>query len=220
MKYCCPTKKPLGTTTSKRCLSTLQKLKLRFISGNTNSDDTNQSSTIPPNIPSRSNLRGLEQLQYQLTSKELQYAHRSLARNTEQSTPGENTSAQQPSLPNKPAENSGLQVQAHDDVTSQWRPSFSSDDRSSLQEVWKLLDEDSPGFTPRETREVRGRQMRERTSTPDSFTVKGQPSHVQVKPETTKPALSAKAAGKWKPAQAKAKIRNYNVRDEDVREGL
>ena len=110
-------------------------------------------------------------------------------------------------------------MKAHDDI-SPWQPSFSSDDRSSLQEVWKLLEEDSLGSTPHETREVREGHARNRSSTPDSLTVKGQPSHVQVKPETTKPALSAKAAGKWKPAQAKAKIRNYNMRDEDVREGL
>ena len=169
------------------------------------------------NVPSRSNLRGLEQLQYELTSRELQYAQQTLTKHTEQIT------AQEPSLSNKPAEATGLQVSAKipDDVISPWQPSFSSDDRSSLQEVWKLLDEDSPGFSSREIHEVRRGHARERSSTPDSLTVKGEPSQVQVKPESTKPALSAKAAGKWKPAPPpKAKIRNYNMRDEDVREGL
>ena len=199
-----------------------------FTSGNRDSDVASQTSTAPPTF--RSNLRGLEQLQYQLTSKELRYAQKTLAKNTEKLvSAGENTSTvpvslHQPAYQSKPAENSGVQVQAHDDIISPWQPSFSSDDRSSLQEVWKLLDEESPGqssremATPGEKHEVRGRHAS--SSTTDSFTVKGQPTHVLSKPETTKPALSAKAAGKWRPAQAKAKIRNYNIRDEDVREGL
>ena len=177
----------------------------------------------------RSNLRGLEQLQYQLTSKELRYAQQTLAKNTDKriSTPAEEntmtTSLHQPVLQSKSVENSGVKAKARDNINSPWQPSFSSDDRSSLQEVWKLLDEESPGQSPRdmqtrrETHEIRGRQA---SSSTDSFSVKGQPSHVQTKPEITKPVLSSKAAGKWKPAQAKAKIRNYNIRDEDVREGL
>ncbi|XP_028419162.1 uncharacterized protein LOC114544867 [Dendronephthya gigantea] len=40
-------------------------------------------------------------------------------------------------------------------------------------------------------------QLRESFSTTDSFTVKGQPSHVHLKPECSKAALSVKAAGKW-----------------------
>ncbi|XP_028415159.1 uncharacterized protein LOC114538208 [Dendronephthya gigantea] len=39
------------------------------------------------------------------------------------------------------------------------------------------------------------------SSTTDSFTVKGQPSHVHLKPECSKAALSVKAAGKWTPSQ-------------------
>ena len=117
--------------------------------------------------------------------------------------------------------NSGVQVEAqkHDDVVSPWRPSFSSDDRSSLQDVWKLLDEESPALTPREAHEIRGHHVS--SSSTESLKVKGQASHVQVKPEPVKSSLSAKAAGKWKPTtQGKAKIRNYNIRDEDIREGL
>ena len=126
---------------------------------------------------SRSNLRGLEQLQYQLTSKELQYAQRTLAKNTGQRglTPEGNTSEPlaEPALSHKPAENSG--VQARDEIISPWQPSFSSDDRASLQEVWKLLDEDSPGVTPRGARvdEVSARVARDSSSTAGSFTVKG-----------------------------------------------
>lgn len=129
----------------------------------------------------------------------------------------------QPHFPqNKPAENSRVQVQvkAHEDGIPQWQPSFSSDGRSSLHDVWKLLEDESPEFTPRELHEADSLRPPEKSSTPESFTIKGKPSHVQPKPEITKPVLSAKAAGKWTQAQTKVKIRNYNVRDEDVRHGL
>ena len=181
-------------------------------------------------LASRSRLRGLEQLQYQLTSKELQYAQRTLARNTDQHslTPRKSDSAlaqKRNSSTTELAENAGLPEKSngHDNMVSQWQSSFSSGDRSSLQDVWKLLDEDSPGVTPRgnDGNKVDKSQVPEESfSTTESFTVKGQPSHVQPKPESSKPALSVKAAGKRKPSQVKAKIRNYNIRDEDVREGL
>ncbi|XP_028416257.1 coiled-coil domain-containing protein 57-like [Dendronephthya gigantea] len=195
--------------------------------------EASQLSKDPQNVAqtSRFQLRGLEQLQYQLTSKELQYAQKTLARNNDQHSlsPRKKNSASAQTLqkhsPNTElAENAGLPETStgRDDIVSPWQPSFSSDDRASLQDVWKLLDEDSPGFTPRGNRggEVSKSQLRESSSTTDSFTVKGQPSHVHLKPECSKAALSAKAAGKWTPSQVKAKIRNYNIRDEDVREGL
>ena len=120
------------------------------------------------------------------------------------------------------AKNAGLPEKSngHDEIVSPWQPSFLSDDRSSLQGVWKLLD-NSPGVTPRGNHgnEVSKFQARESSSTADSFTVKIQPSHMQSKPERFKPVLSIIATGKWKPSQVNGK-KNYNVRDEDVREGL
>ncbi|XP_028416406.1 coiled-coil domain-containing protein 57-like [Dendronephthya gigantea] len=183
--------------------------------------EASQSSKDPQNVAqtSRSQLRGLEQLQYELTSKELQYAQRTLARNNDQHSlsPRKKNSAsaqklQKHSSNTELAEKAGLPESStvRDDIVSLWKPSFSSDDRASLQDVWKLLDEDSPGLTHRGD-EVSKSQLRESFSTTDSFTVKGQPSHVHLKPECSKAALSVKAAGKWTPSQVKAKIRNYNI---------
>ncbi|XP_028416416.1 uncharacterized protein LOC114540433 [Dendronephthya gigantea] len=181
--------------------------------------EASQSFKDPQNVAqtSRSQLRGLEQLQYQLTSKELRYAQRTLARNNDQHSlsPRKNNSAsaetlQKHSQKAELTENAGLPETStgRDDIVSLWQPSFSSHDRASLQVVWKLLDEDSPGFTPRGNGgdEVGKSQLRESSSTTDSFTVKGQPSHVHLKPESSKAAQSVKAAGKWTPSQVKAKI--------------
>ena len=107
-------------------------------------------------LASRSRLRGLEQLQYQLTSKELQYAQRTLARNADHHSlaPRKSNSALAQKLNSSTTElakNAGLPEKSngHDDMVSSWQTSFSSDNRSSLQDVWKLLDEDSTGVSPR-----------------------------------------------------------------------
>ncbi|XP_028415547.1 uncharacterized protein LOC114538619 [Dendronephthya gigantea] len=133
--------------------------------------EASQSSKDPQNVAqtSRSQLRGLEQLQYELTSKELQYAQRTLARNNDQHSlsPRKKNSAsaqklQKHSSNTELAEKAGLPESStvRDDLVSPWQPSFSSDDRASLQDVWKLLDEDSPGLTHRRDK-VSKSQLRE-----------------------------------------------------------
>lgn len=56
-----------------------------------------------------------------------------------------------------------------------------------------------------------------RSSAARSFTVHGEASNVQPKPALSDGrVLSKKATGKWKPSQARVKVRNYNVKDSEI----
>lgn len=208
--------------------------------GNTNStprQGATETQTSPKPLPKPhiSNLRALEQLQYQLTARELQYAQRAVVRHGEPRTKASDGDQllgpprPNSTIPPKRETETALQgnrgsSSSHDEkLVSPWQPSFSSNDRSSLQEVWKLLDEDSPAITPRvfrEDEEVSGPLKSSRpagsSSTSESFTVKGRPTGMQPKPAADKRMLSTKAAGKWKPSQQKAHVRNYNIKDNDI----
>lgn len=158
---------------------------------------------------SASNLANVGRLKYETRENELQYREHPSINNSQKTV----SSSRQNIMTQ---EENKRQLTKDDDVTSPWQPSFSSDDRLSLQEVWKLLDEESPaGLTPRVIRDKHARE-----SSSDGFTVKGHQSEVLVKPEISRPVLSAKAAGKHKLSKPKARIRNYNIQDEDIREGL
>lgn len=173
-------------------------------------------------------------MQYQLTTRELQYAQGGVRRDDEPpwtTVDGVRIPSQpcpDPSSPHKPEPASELEENRKSSslqdrkAASPWRPSFSSDDRSSLQEVWKLLDEESPGLTPRGIRvdeevsiPLKSSRRAGSSSTSGSFTIKGQPRNFQPKPSTDRRMLSVKAAGRWKPSQQKAKVRNYNIKDEE-----
>lgn len=104
----------------------------------------------------------------------------------------------------------------------------SSEGQASLQEIWKMLDEEesfqSP--TPRKARSsspwrstvsrdlepdyIPTRDSPER----DVFALKGRRSEVQTRPAKQSPGLSKKAAGKAKLTPKKLKVRNYNIRDD------
>lgn len=104
----------------------------------------------------------------------------------------------------------------------------SSEGQASLQEIWKMLDEEesfrSP--TPRKARPsspqrptvsrdlepdyIPTRDSPER----DVFALKGRRTEVQTRPSKQKPGLSKKAAGKAKLSPKKLKVRNYNIRDD------
>ena len=104
----------------------------------------------------------------------------------------------------------------------------SSEGQASLQEIWKMLDEEesfrSP--TPRKARPsspqrpdasrdlepdyIPTRDSPER----DVFALKGRRTEVQTRPAKQKPGLSKKAAGKAKLTPKKLKVRNYNIRDD------
>ena len=104
----------------------------------------------------------------------------------------------------------------------------SSEGQASLQEIWKMLDEEesfrSP--TPRKARSssphrsavsrdlepdyIPTRDSPER----DAFALKGRRTEVQTRPAKQKPGLSKKAAGKAKLTPKKLQVRNYNIRDD------
>ena len=104
----------------------------------------------------------------------------------------------------------------------------SSEGQASLQEIWKMLDEEesfqSP--TPRKTqlsspqrstvsRDLEPDYIPTRDSPDrDVFALKGRRTEVQTRPAKQKPGLSKKAAGKAKLTPKKLKVRNYNVRDD------
>ena len=104
----------------------------------------------------------------------------------------------------------------------------SSEGQASLQEIWKMLDEEesfrSP--TPRRVRPSSPQRLKatrdqdpdhipERDSPErDSFALKGRRTEVQSRPSKQRPELSKKAAGKGRLAQKKIKVRNYNIRDD------
>lgn len=104
----------------------------------------------------------------------------------------------------------------------------SSEGQASLQEIWKILDEEesfqSP--TPRKARSsspqrstfsrnlgpdyIPTRDSPER----DVYALKGRRTEVQTRPAKQKPGLSRKAAGKAKLTPKKLQVRNYNIRDD------
>ena len=104
----------------------------------------------------------------------------------------------------------------------------SSEGQASLQEIWKMLDEEenfqSP--TPRKTRSSSPRRSTvSRDFEPDyiptrdsperdAFALKGIRTDVQTRPAKQKPGLSRKAAGKTKLTPKKLKVRNYNIKDD------
>ena len=104
----------------------------------------------------------------------------------------------------------------------------SSEGQASLQELWKMLDEEesfqSP--TPRKTwssspqrttfsRDLGPDYIPTRDSPErDVFALKGRRTEVQTRPAKQKPGLSKKAAGKVKLTPKKLKVRNYNIRDD------
>ncbi len=104
----------------------------------------------------------------------------------------------------------------------------SSEGQASLQEIWKMLDEEesfrSP--TPRRahssspqrpvvSRDLEPDQIPTRDSPErDVFALKGRRTEVQTRPSKPRPDLSKKAAGKAKLTPKKLKVRNYNVRDD------
>lgn len=104
----------------------------------------------------------------------------------------------------------------------------SSEGQASLQEIWKMLDEEesfqSP--TPRKPRSSPPqRSTVSRDLEPDyiptrdspergAFALKGRRTDVQTRPAKQKPGLSRKAAGKAKLTPKKLKVRNYNIKDD------
>ena len=104
----------------------------------------------------------------------------------------------------------------------------SSEGQASLQELWKMLDEEesfqSP--TPRKgwssslqrspvSRDLKPDYIPTRDSPEhDLFALKGKRTEVQTRPAKQKPGLSKKAAGKAKLTPKKLKVRNYNIRDD------
>lgn len=102
----------------------------------------------------------------------------------------------------------------------------SSDGQASLQEIWRLLDEEesfrssTPGtFFPGPSQDNVSRSQfpdnipSELTVSSSDFAVKGRQAVTELKPHAKRPALSRKAAGKAKLTPQKPKIRNYNERD-------
>lgn len=96
----------------------------------------------------------------------------------------------------------------------------SSEGQASLQEIWKLLDEEesfrslSPikeHFRPQSPTEIPVREESEESS---GFTVKGKKTLIDVKSNKQKPEMSKRALGKMKVTPKKTLIRNYNIRDD------
>ena len=94
----------------------------------------------------------------------------------------------------------------------------SSEGQSTLQEVWKLLDEESPLVTPRTDLQNTPEKL-EWHDAPypkddeDDFVVQGKVTEISQKKRFQRKPLSQKAAGKFKTAQKKPVIRNYNIKD-------
>ena len=103
----------------------------------------------------------------------------------------------------------------------------SSEGQASLQEIWKLLDEEEsfrsstpgalfPGPSPQDSvprSQFLDHMPSESTTISSEFAVKGRQAVTELKPSAKRPGLSWKAAGKAKLTPQKPKIRNYNVRD-------
>lgn len=204
----------------------------------------------------QSQLGAVENLQYQLTSQELQFAQRMALKEQQAAEHVKITVASSSSDSNDDGKVPVLLESQHvvsrdtnkkdsapvdSNVThppaNQWtsspvydQPLFtsSSEGQASLQEIWKMLDEEesfrSP--TPRRVRPSSPQRLKatrdqdpdhipERDSPErDSFALKGRRTEVQSRPSKQRPELSKKAAGKGRLAQKKIKVRNYNVRDD------
>ncbi|KAL9957035.1 hypothetical protein ACROYT_G038619 [Oculina patagonica] len=205
----------------------------------------------------QSQLNAVEKLQYQLTSHELQFAQRMAQKEQEaaeqikvtvvssSSDSNEDGKVPDPILEshgvasrdpnakgNGPIDSHVIHPPANQMTSSPAydQPLFtsSSEGQASLQEIWKMLDEEesfrSP--TPRKARpsspqrptisrdlepdHIPTRDSPER----DVFALKGRRTEVQTRPSKPRPDLSKKVAGKAKLTPKKLKVRNYNVRDE------
>lgn len=106
----------------------------------------------------------------------------------------------------------------------------SSEGQASLQEIWRLLDNEESFRSPSPDK-TRPRSPRRHVSAnsqvpdhipvhgdsgSDGFTVKGQRSELESKPAVQRPGLSKKAAGKTKVklGPKKGKVRNYNLKSD------
>ena len=104
----------------------------------------------------------------------------------------------------------------------------SSEGQASLQEIWKMLDEEESfqGPTSRKARTSSPQRFTvSRDVEPDyiptrdspergAFALKGKRTDVQTRPAKQRSGLSRKAAGKAKLTPKKLKVRNYNIRDD------
>ena len=104
----------------------------------------------------------------------------------------------------------------------------SSEGQASLQEIWKILDEEESFQSPTPSKARSSSPQRStflRNLGPDYiptrdsperdvFALKGRRTEVQTRPAKQKPGLSKKAAGKAKLTPKKLEVRNYNIRDD------
>lgn len=104
----------------------------------------------------------------------------------------------------------------------------SSEGQASLQEIWKMLDEEESFRSPtpgkarpsspqhlKASRDLDPDHIPARDSPErDVFALKGRRTDVQSRPSKQRPELSKKAAGKAKLTPKKLKVRNYNIRDD------
>lgn len=104
----------------------------------------------------------------------------------------------------------------------------SSEGQASLQEIWKILDEEESFQSPTPSKARSSSPQRStflRNLGPDYiptrdsperdvFALKGRRTEVQTRPAKQKPGLSKKAAGKAKLTPKKLQVRNYNIRDD------
>lgn len=205
----------------------------------------------------QSQLGAVENLQYQVTSQELQFAQRMALKEQQAAEHVKITVASTSSdsnddgkVPDSLLESQGVvsrdtntkdSAPVDNHVTgpsaNQWtsspvydQPLFtsSSEGQASLQEIWKMLDEEesfqSP--TPRKARPSSTQRLKATrdqdpdhlpardSSEHDSFALKGRRTEVQSRPSKQRPELSKKAAGKVRLAPKKMTVRNYNIRDD------
>ena len=102
----------------------------------------------------------------------------------------------------------------------------SSEGQTSLQEIWKLLDNEesfrspTPGkdrpITPRKPQSPGSIAPDHISASGGGFTLKGQRTGVESRPGLQRPVLSKKAAGKArsKVAPKRGRVRNYNVKSD------
>lgn len=96
----------------------------------------------------------------------------------------------------------------------------SSEGHSSLQEVWKILDDEesfrssTPGSLPVRVLPARPTSNQVSTESASDFALKGRQTATELKPRLKRAELSRKAAGKAKFVSQKPRVRNYNIRDD------
>lgn len=189
-------------------------------------------------------LSAMEKLQYALTSHELQVAQRmteqqraaaehvhvNIRSSSSESSPRETNDVIDTGFtnphhsPNK-KEPEPAMSHSHQRSSSPHHDhalfTSSSEGQGSIQEVWKLLEEEESFRTLSPIREQILRPqssadipVREESEESSGFTVKGKRTQIDTRVNKPKLGLSKRAMGKMKPAPRKATIRNYNVRDE------